>query len=173
MVNRRGEEDKFKSFSSLHNRRLLWHGSRLTNWVGIMSEGLRIAPPTAPGMPPPKKKCSPQWQVFLGGRWPAASQGIAAYAVVSVIRQLVTRVASSCWPACCVPENHAVTCDFFSQLILASLACPNCSYWIHVWQASTAMGCAAAHIPPKPPNVSASVHGTTLRLCAAPTRDEF
>eukprot|EP01147_Barroeca_monosierra_P005117 gene5117-156_t len=28
--------------------RLLWHGSRLTNFVGILSEGLRIAPPTAP-----------------------------------------------------------------------------------------------------------------------------
>ena len=29
-------------------RRLLWHGSRLTNWVGILSEGLKIAPPEAP-----------------------------------------------------------------------------------------------------------------------------
>ena len=27
---------------------LLWHGSRLTNWVGILSKGLRIAPPEAP-----------------------------------------------------------------------------------------------------------------------------
>ncbi len=25
---------------------LLWHGSRLSNWVGILSQGLRIAPPT-------------------------------------------------------------------------------------------------------------------------------
>ena len=31
-----------------HDRMLLWHGSRLTNWVGILSEGLRIAPPIAP-----------------------------------------------------------------------------------------------------------------------------
>ncbi|KAK6185449.1 hypothetical protein SNE40_007679 [Patella caerulea] len=30
------------------NRTLLWHGSRLTNWVGILSQGLRIAPPEAP-----------------------------------------------------------------------------------------------------------------------------
>ncbi|KAI6660940.1 Poly polymerase 2 [Oopsacas minuta] len=30
------------------NRVLLWHGSRLTNWVGILSQGLRIAPPEAP-----------------------------------------------------------------------------------------------------------------------------
>jgi hypothetical protein len=29
-------------------RMLLWHGSRLTNWVGILSTGLRIAPPEAP-----------------------------------------------------------------------------------------------------------------------------
>ena len=27
---------------------LLWHGSRLTNWVGILSQGLRVAPPEAP-----------------------------------------------------------------------------------------------------------------------------
>lgn len=30
------------------DRQLLWHGSRLTNWVGILSQGLRIAPPEAP-----------------------------------------------------------------------------------------------------------------------------
>ena len=29
-------------------RQLLWHGSRLSNWVGILSQGLRIAPPEAP-----------------------------------------------------------------------------------------------------------------------------
>ncbi len=27
---------------------LLWHGSRLSNFVGILSQGLRIAPPEAP-----------------------------------------------------------------------------------------------------------------------------
>lgn len=27
---------------------LLWHGSRVTNFVGILSQGLRIAPPEAP-----------------------------------------------------------------------------------------------------------------------------
>uniref|UniRef100_A0A3P9DEE2 Poly [ADP-ribose] polymerase n=1 Tax=Maylandia zebra TaxID=106582 RepID=A0A3P9DEE2_9CICH len=27
---------------------LLWHGSRLSNWVGILSQGLRVAPPEAP-----------------------------------------------------------------------------------------------------------------------------
>lgn len=37
-----------KSFTDVGNRMLLWHGSRLTNWVGILSQGLRIAPPEAP-----------------------------------------------------------------------------------------------------------------------------
>lgn len=32
----------------IHNKKLLWHGSRLTNFVGILSQGLRIAPPEAP-----------------------------------------------------------------------------------------------------------------------------
>jgi poly [ADP-ribose] polymerase len=27
---------------------LLWHGSRFSNFVGILSQGLRIAPPEAP-----------------------------------------------------------------------------------------------------------------------------
>lgn len=30
------------------NRKLLWHGSRTTNYGGILSQGLRIAPPEAP-----------------------------------------------------------------------------------------------------------------------------
>ena len=30
------------------NRVLLFHGSRLSNWAGILSQGLRIAPPEAP-----------------------------------------------------------------------------------------------------------------------------
>ena len=36
------------AFKDVGNRQLLWHGSRLTNWVGILSQGLRIAPPEAP-----------------------------------------------------------------------------------------------------------------------------
>ena len=27
------------------NNMLLWHGSRISNYVGILSQGLRIAPP--------------------------------------------------------------------------------------------------------------------------------
>lgn len=47
-VSRQGEARRFKPFKKLHNRKLLWHGSRLTNFVGILSHGLRIAPPEAP-----------------------------------------------------------------------------------------------------------------------------
>ncbi|CAI4225979.1 unnamed protein product [Auanema sp. JU1783] len=45
-VRRSNEEEQF--MSDLDNRKLLWHGSRLTNIYGILSQGLRIAPPEAP-----------------------------------------------------------------------------------------------------------------------------
>ncbi|KAJ8023574.1 Poly [ADP-ribose] polymerase 2 [Holothuria leucospilota] len=35
-------------FEDVGNRRLLWHGSRLSNWAGILTQGLRVAPPEAP-----------------------------------------------------------------------------------------------------------------------------
>lgn len=47
-VVRKGEDRRYKPFKKLHNRQLLWHGSRLTNYVGILSNGLKIAPPEAP-----------------------------------------------------------------------------------------------------------------------------
>ncbi|KAK7576565.1 hypothetical protein V9T40_012851 [Parthenolecanium corni] len=47
-VNRSGEDKRYKPFKKLHNRKLLWHGSRLTNFAGIISQGLRVAPPEAP-----------------------------------------------------------------------------------------------------------------------------
>lgn len=47
-VNRQGENRRYKPFKKLHNRQLLWHGSRLTNYAGILSHGLKIAPPEAP-----------------------------------------------------------------------------------------------------------------------------
>eukprot|EP01156_Anaeramoeba_ignava_P002449 Anaeramoba_ignava/a218427_146.p1 GENE.a218427_146~~a218427_146.p1 ORF type:complete len:748 (-),score=248.10 a218427_146:142-2385(-) len=47
-VEREGEFKKFEEFQDLDPRYLLWHGSRLTNFVGILSQGLRIAPPEAP-----------------------------------------------------------------------------------------------------------------------------
>ncbi|CAN9503018.1 unnamed protein product [Ophioblennius macclurei] len=45
-VDRDGESNKFSS--QIHNKTLLWHGSRLSNWAGILSQGLRVAPPEAP-----------------------------------------------------------------------------------------------------------------------------
>ncbi|CAN6467702.1 unnamed protein product [Victoria cruziana] len=47
-VCREDENERFEKFSHTKNRMLLWHGSRLTNWTGILSQGLRIAPPEAP-----------------------------------------------------------------------------------------------------------------------------
>ncbi|KAL4775362.1 poly polymerase catalytic domain-containing protein [Aspergillus nidulans var. acristatus] len=51
-IERQGEHDRFKSspYAGIKNsnRRLLWHGSRSTNYGGILSQGLRIAPPEAP-----------------------------------------------------------------------------------------------------------------------------
>lgn len=46
-VNRRGEDERFRPFLQLENRTLLWHGSGLVNFNGILSSGLRIAPPGA------------------------------------------------------------------------------------------------------------------------------
>ncbi|ROW09318.1 hypothetical protein VPNG_05860 [Cytospora leucostoma] len=46
-IERRGEKERFVASTS-SDRRLLWHGSRVTNFGGILSQGLRIAPPEAP-----------------------------------------------------------------------------------------------------------------------------
>ncbi|XP_029470799.1 poly [ADP-ribose] polymerase 2 [Rhinatrema bivittatum] len=45
-IEKEGEKVVFRR--DLANRLLLWHGSRLSNWVGILSKGLRVAPPEAP-----------------------------------------------------------------------------------------------------------------------------
>jgi len=42
------KDDEIKQFNDCGNRMLLWHGSRLTNYVGILKQGLRVAPPEAP-----------------------------------------------------------------------------------------------------------------------------
>ena len=51
-IDRTGESARFEKseFSKLKksDKRLLWHGSRTTNYGGILSQGLRIAPPEAP-----------------------------------------------------------------------------------------------------------------------------
>jgi len=44
-IKRNGEKQKFKK---LHNRKLLLHGTRTANMAGILSQGLKIAPPEAP-----------------------------------------------------------------------------------------------------------------------------
>lgn len=46
-IERQGEKNRFIS-DKIADRRLLWHGSRATNYGGILSQGLRIAPPEAP-----------------------------------------------------------------------------------------------------------------------------
>eukprot|EP00286_Rhodomonas_abbreviata_P026315 CAMPEP_0181301288 /NCGR_PEP_ID=MMETSP1101-20121128/7341_1 /TAXON_ID=46948 /ORGANISM="Rhodomonas abbreviata, Strain Caron Lab Isolate" /LENGTH=743 /DNA_ID=CAMNT_0023406577 /DNA_START=60 /DNA_END=2291 /DNA_ORIENTATION=- len=57
MVHRPDEEARYRAWKGkeskqkhrwVDNRALLWHGSRLTNWAGILSQGLRVAPPEAP-----------------------------------------------------------------------------------------------------------------------------
>ncbi|XP_062857542.1 poly [ADP-ribose] polymerase 1 [Trichomycterus rosablanca] len=47
-IDREGEYQHYRPFKELPNRQLLWHGSRTTNYAGILSQGLRIAPPEAP-----------------------------------------------------------------------------------------------------------------------------
>ncbi|KAH8731672.1 poly polymerase catalytic domain-containing protein [Phaeosphaeriaceae sp. PMI808] len=51
-IERQGEFDRFEQSEyakvKSSNRRLLWHGSRVTNFGGILGQGLRIAPPEAP-----------------------------------------------------------------------------------------------------------------------------
>lgn len=42
------KEKEYSRFKDVGNRMLLWHGSRMSNWAGILSQGLRIAPPEAP-----------------------------------------------------------------------------------------------------------------------------
>lgn len=43
-VSRPDEVARFKAWQGLHNRQLLWHGSGIANYVGILSTGLRINP---------------------------------------------------------------------------------------------------------------------------------
>ena len=46
-LTREGEVDTYNPLD-LGNKKLLWHGSRFSNFVGILSQGMRIAPPEAP-----------------------------------------------------------------------------------------------------------------------------
>lgn len=46
-IARCGERKRYKPFSKLDNRMLLWHGSRITNYAGILSQ-VRPHPLTTP-----------------------------------------------------------------------------------------------------------------------------
>ena len=46
-ISRHGEDAVYNP-NGLGNKKLLWHGSRFSNFVGILSQGMRIAPPEAP-----------------------------------------------------------------------------------------------------------------------------
>ena len=37
-TSRHDEDKRYNKFSELHNRQLLWHGSRTTNFCGILSQ---------------------------------------------------------------------------------------------------------------------------------------
>ncbi|KAJ3055438.1 hypothetical protein HK097_010471 [Rhizophlyctis rosea] len=45
---RAGEKERFSPFKQTDGRKLLWHGSRTSNFMGILRQGLRIAPIEAP-----------------------------------------------------------------------------------------------------------------------------
>ncbi|CAF3934676.1 unnamed protein product [Adineta steineri] len=47
-IKRENEEENFQKWKNIQNHQLLWHGSRTTNFAGILSQGLRIAPPEVP-----------------------------------------------------------------------------------------------------------------------------
>lgn len=47
-IERKGEAERFAPFKAQKNRMLLFHGSAMSNYLGILSQGLRIAPPEAP-----------------------------------------------------------------------------------------------------------------------------
>ncbi|OAP61275.1 hypothetical protein AYL99_03476 [Fonsecaea erecta] len=52
-IERNGESNRpdnsaYANIGTKSDRRLLWHGSRVSNFGGILSKGLRIAPPEAP-----------------------------------------------------------------------------------------------------------------------------
>jgi len=47
-IQRKGEPEKMEKWKHLENHYLLWHGSQTCNFIGILTQGLRIAPPEAP-----------------------------------------------------------------------------------------------------------------------------
>ena len=46
-VSRSGEAERLANCGVPGNRRLLWHGTKTANMMGILQQGLKIAPPEA------------------------------------------------------------------------------------------------------------------------------
>lgn len=63
VMSRHGEEERFAK--DIPNHQLLWHGSRLTNYVGILSQGLRIAPPEVRARRLPKKARGQERRILI------------------------------------------------------------------------------------------------------------
>lgn len=40
-IERRGEAERFETWKKFGNRRLLWHGSKVSNFMGILAQGLK------------------------------------------------------------------------------------------------------------------------------------
>ncbi len=40
-IERRGEVERFESWKKSGNRLLLWHGSKVSNFMGILAQGLK------------------------------------------------------------------------------------------------------------------------------------
>jgi len=47
-MQRKGEAEMINTFKEVPNHFLLFHGSMMFNFIGILSQGLKIAPPEAP-----------------------------------------------------------------------------------------------------------------------------
>ena len=47
-ITRKGETERINQFKNLGNNYLLFHGTKIFNLIGILSNGLKIAPPEAP-----------------------------------------------------------------------------------------------------------------------------
>ena len=48
-IERKGEPERFEKVAAeVGNRKLLFHGSGISNFLGLLAQGMRIAPPEAP-----------------------------------------------------------------------------------------------------------------------------
>ena len=47
-IQRKGEAEMIQTYKEVPNHFLLYHGSMMFNFIGILSQGLKIAPPEAP-----------------------------------------------------------------------------------------------------------------------------